>query len=68
MVMCGDYKQSDLKRGQQRDYQNLVGMFDTPEAAARGIHVFQFTKDDIMRSEFVKYVVDVFERHGFNEG
>jgi hypothetical protein len=35
--------------------------FDDEESASNGIHCFEFTKDDIMRSEILKFIVNKIE-------
>lgn len=67
MILCGDHKQSDLARGRRQDFARLCSMFDNDAARSHGIFTFEFDKSDIMRSEFVKYVVDVFDNNDYGQ-
>jgi phosphate starvation-inducible protein PhoH and related proteins len=61
--ILGDPKQSDLmggKSGFTKFMNNLVDP-DDPECTKYGIHRFEFTVDDIVRSEFCKYVIKKLE-------
>lgn len=61
MVLTGDFSQSDI--GDKSGFVKMFNMFDNEESRAKGIHCFQFTKDDIMRSGILKYVLEVIEKH-----
>ncbi len=67
LIICYDPKQSDLKNGSRHDIEKLVECFNDEESRARGIHTFEFTKDDIVRSEFVKFVVGKLEDKGYSD-
>lgn len=67
LIVCGDPKQSDLKNGNKHDFEKLIAMFSDQESQDAGIHVFEFTKEDIVRSEFVKFVVGKLEQHGYGD-
>jgi phosphate starvation-inducible PhoH-like protein len=55
VFVIGDPEQSDinLKSG----FVKMISNFDDEESRANGIHVFEFTEDDIVRSELVKFII-----------
>lgn len=59
--LCFDPFQSDLKTGRKEDIKKFVNIFDDEESQENGIHRFIFTKDDIVRSKFCKFVVSKIE-------
>ena len=61
IIFLGDPKQSDLPAGKSGGFSKICKMFDGPDSEAHGIYHFQFTKEDIVRSEFVKFVVEKLE-------
>tara|TARA_R110002110_G_scaffold26008_6_gene96138 strand:- start:8006 stop:8470 length:465 start_codon:yes stop_codon:yes gene_type:complete len=55
--ICADPDQSDLN-GKGGGFQSLFNLFENDrEAMDHGIYTFEFTEDDIMRSDLVKFVV-----------
>ncbi len=58
MVICGDRTQSDINNS---GFGQVIEIFDNDEARSMGIHTFQFTEDDIVRSEIVKFIVKMFK-------
>lgn len=67
LVICGDLKQSDLKNGNRHDFEKFSRMFNDQDSQDAGIFQFEFTKEDIVRSEFVKFVVGKLEQHGYGD-
>jgi phosphate starvation-inducible protein PhoH and related proteins len=59
--LCGDLMQSDING--KSGLKKVIDTFDTKEAQENGIHVFNFTKDDIMRSEILKFIVNELEKN-----
>lgn len=43
-------------------FAKLVALFSDDESRANGVHAFAFTKDDIVRSELVRFVVGRIEQ------
>jgi hypothetical protein len=43
-------------------------IFNTEEAKAQGIHCVEFTKEDIMRSEILKFIIDQVEKGYYFQG
>ncbi len=55
LFILGDRTQNDL--GQRSGFTKFYNIFDNQESKDNGIHCFKFNEDDIMRSEFVKFIV-----------
>jgi phosphate starvation-inducible PhoH-like protein len=58
--VLADPQQTDLKNGNCGGFEEIYALFDNEEGKSQGIHVFEFTEDDVMRSELVKYLVKKF--------
>jgi phosphate starvation-inducible PhoH-like protein len=61
IIFCGDPMQSDLPENKAGGFSKICDLFTCEESKKFGIHRFQFTKEDIVRSEFVKFVVEKLE-------
>jgi phosphate starvation-inducible PhoH-like protein len=61
IIFLGDPAQSDLPHGKSGGFSKMCKLFTGPDSEEHGIHHFKFTKDDIVRSEFVKFVVSKLE-------
>lgn len=59
IIVCGDPMQSDING--KSSFQKTFDLFNDEESRSNGIHCFSFTKDDIVRSKIVKYIVERFE-------
>ena len=55
--ILADPMQTDLKGGAKSGFAKMFNLFTDQESMEQGIHTFQFTEDDIMRSALVKYLV-----------
>ncbi len=57
--IMGDLMQSDINgKSGAKDY---ITAFNNPESREKGIFCFEFTKDDIVRSEILKFLVEKIE-------
>ena len=56
LFVCGDPMQSDING--RSGFNKMSETFNDKESASHGIHCFDFTKDDIVRSEILKFIVD----------
>tara|TARA_Y100000310_G_C20558496_1_gene751799 strand:+ start:221 stop:1006 length:786 start_codon:yes stop_codon:yes gene_type:complete len=66
LFICGDPMQSDING--KSGFSEMADLFNDTESSKQGIHCFDFTKNDIMRSEILKYIVDKIESSGmFNK-
>ena len=61
IIFLGDPYQSDLPANKSGGFSKMCKLFDCEESKEHGIFHFQFTKEDIVRSEFVKFVVGKIE-------
>jgi len=59
LFVIGDEQQSDIK---QSGFNRVYNSFNTETAKEHGIHTFEFTKEDIVRSEILSYVIETFEK------
>lgn len=67
LIVCYDPAQSDLKNSNRHDIEKFVKVFNDEECRQQGIHTFEFTKEDIVRSEFVKFIVGKLEQCGYGD-
>lgn len=63
IILLGDPYQSDLPANKSKGFEKIINMFSNQESKDHGIQTFKFTKDDIVRSEFVKFIVSKLEEH-----
>jgi phosphate starvation-inducible PhoH-like protein len=65
-AILGDASQADIRHS---GFRTILDAFNTPESVAQSIHCLKFTKNEIVRSEILKYIVAVLEkipRHDHN--
>ena len=55
--ILGDPYQSDLTNGHREDFVKFYDNLDDEECVENGIRTFEFSEEDIVRSEFCKFVV-----------
>jgi phosphate starvation-inducible protein PhoH and related proteins len=55
MFICGDAMQSDI--GNKTGFFPIMELFSDDQSKTKGIFSFQFTEDDIVRSELVKFII-----------
>lgn len=55
--VLADPMQTDLNNGRAGGFEELYNLFNDKESQENGIYTFEFSKDDIMRSELVKFLV-----------
>lgn len=60
MIIAGDSEQSDLPIGKS-GFSAVYDSFDNEDAKNNGIFCIELTEDDIVRSEFVKYITKKFK-------
>jgi len=61
IIFLGDPNQSDLPHGKMGGFSKMCKLFSDQESADHGVYHFKFNKEDIVRSEFVKFVVGKIE-------
>lgn len=57
LFILGDPNQSDLTNGKRGHFTQFYDLFNDEESRERGIFTFEFTPEDILRSDLVKYIV-----------
>jgi phosphate starvation-inducible PhoH-like protein len=62
LFLIGDAKQSNIKGS---GFEAVFDLFNNEESKNLGIQTFEFTKDDCMRSEILKFIIEKFEKIGF---
>lgn len=55
VFICGDAMQSDI--GNRTGFNNILDLFTDDSSKSHGIHTFQFTEADIVRSPLVKFII-----------
>lgn len=61
IIFLGDPYQSDLPSNKSGGFEKISNLFSCEKSKEFGIQHFKFTKEDIVRSEFVKFVVSKLE-------
>lgn len=56
--ILGDPMQTDLKNKNQSGFKTLFDVFNDDESRAQGIYCVEFGKEDIMRSEILKFIIE----------
>lgn len=60
LLLCGDPEQSDLPLGKS-GFNKVFEHFNNKEAEEHGIFCFEFTEEDIVRSELCRYITHKFK-------
>lgn len=60
LFICGDSMQSDI--GNKSGFMRVFDLFNNEESEKNGIYCFEFSEEDIMRSEILKYIIKVFKK------
>ena len=55
LFICGDFMQSDING--KTGFRQMFKLFDDAPSKDRGIHCFEFSEEDIVRSEILKYII-----------
>lgn len=61
--ILGDPMQSDLKNKESSGFKPMFDIFNTTDSQKQGIYCVEFTKDDIMRSEILKFIIEQVEKY-----
>lgn len=62
VFLLGDPKQTDLPAGKAGGFEALYELFNDEESREQGLYTFEFTEEDIVRSDFVKFIVKKLEK------
>ena len=63
--ICGDPMQSDING--KTGFVPIMSLFDDEESRKKGVYTFKFTKEDILRSEILKFLVNKLENNPTNQ-
>ena len=61
--VLGDPMQTDLKHKETSGFKPMFDVFNSEQAQAQGIYCVEFGKEDIMRSEILKFIVEQIENY-----
>jgi phosphate starvation-inducible protein PhoH and related proteins len=61
--VLGDPMQTDLRHKEQSGFKPMFDIFNTEESRAQGIYCVEFGKEDIMRSEILKFIIEQIENY-----
>ena len=61
LFICGDFMQSDIN--DKTGFKRMFKLFDDTPSKDRGIHCFEFSEEDIMRSEILKYIIHKLQKN-----
>jgi phosphate starvation-inducible protein PhoH len=59
--ILGDPMQTDLKNKESSGFKPMFDLFNTEAAQDQGIYCVEFGKEDIMRSEILKFIIEQVE-------
>lgn len=59
LVICGDPLQSDING--KSGFTKMCDLFNDEESRSHGIHYFSFTREDIVRSKVLRYIMERIE-------
>lgn len=65
IIICGDPMQSDIGKSKS-GFVPMLDTFNDEESKKNGIQTFVFTKEDIVRSEILKFIVKKLEQADFH--
>ncbi len=65
--ILGDPMQTDLKHKEHSGFKPMFDLFNDEQSQSNGIYCVEFTKEDIMRSELLKYIVEKIEQFQQNK-
>jgi len=60
-VFCGDPMQTDIHDKQKSGFKPIFDIFNNEESRAQGIFCVELGKEDILRSEILKFIVEKLE-------
>jgi len=66
-IFCGDPMQCDIKEKNKSGFKPIYDLFNDEESRQHGIHCIEFGKEDIVRSEILKFIVDKLEKSKFGK-
>ena len=61
LLICGDPMQSDING--KTGFNDMRAIFNNTESVEKGIHCFNFTTNDIKRSEILKFIISKLQHY-----
>jgi phosphate starvation-inducible PhoH-like protein len=61
LILCGDILQSDING--KSGFKTIFDIFNDDESRYNGVHCFEFTKEDIVRNELLKFIIEKLEKN-----
>jgi len=61
--ILGDPMQTDLKHKEHSGFKTMFDIFNTEESQEQGIFCVEFGKEDIMRSDILKFIIEQIENY-----
>ena len=61
LIICGDFMQSDING--KTGFGEMFDLFNDENSVQNGIHSFKFTRNDIVRSKILKFIISKLESH-----
>ena len=61
--ILGDPMQTDLKNKEQSGFKVMFDLFNDEASQKQGIYCVEFGKEDIMRSEILKFIIEKVEQY-----
>jgi len=65
--ILGDPMQTDLKHKEHSGFKPIFDLFNDEDSKKENIHCVEFGKEDIMRSEILKFIVEKIEHFQQNK-
>ena len=62
-IFCGDPMQSDLRDHEKSGFKPMFDIFNNEESQEQGIFCVELGKEDIMRSEILKFIIEKLENY-----
>ena len=66
VFLLADPAQTDLKNGNKGGFLKIYNLLNDSKSKNKGIHNFEFSHEDIVRSELVKYLSERFKELALN--
>ena len=66
LLLCGDPEQSDLPNGKS-GFNKVYEHFNNTESQENGIHCFELTENDVVRSELCRFIIHKFKKLALQE-
>jgi len=65
IILCGDSSGPQNDLGNKSGFPKIIDIFNDNESREHGIHYIKFTSEDIVRSKFVRFVVEKISKNTY---